>query len=97
MPKVSKSQNRHPVDRLADVREQLKALESEERILRDTILRTGDTNGDDNVAMVKESVRNMLDRKALEFKFGVASVAACTKESPVTTLTLFKKTVDVLA
>jgi len=97
MPKVSKSQNRHPVDMLADVRAQIKVLESQERALRDDILRTGDTNGDENVAMVKHSSRNLLDRPMLEARFGRDEVAKCTKESPATTLTLYKKAVDVLA
>ena len=97
MSKVAKSQNRHPVDRLADVRDRIKALEAEERVLRAEIIESGDTNGDDNVAMLKRSVRNLLDRPMLEARFGRAEVAKCTKESPATTLMLFKKAVDVTA
>ena len=47
--------------------------------------------------MVKHSTRNLLDRPMLEARFGRDEVAKCTKESPATTLTLYKKAVDVLA
>jgi hypothetical protein len=97
MPTNTKTQNRHLVDQLADVRAMIKEFEREERALRDKILETGDTVGDENVAMVKESVRNLLDRPALEARFGETAVAECTKPSTVTTLSLFKKTVDVFA
>jgi hypothetical protein len=97
MPKTVKTQNRHLVDQLADVRAMIKEFESEERRLKDQILETGDTVGDEHVAMVKESVRKLLDRPALEARFGKTAVAECCKESAVTTLSLFKKTVDVFA
>lgn len=91
MPKAKKSQNRHPVDRLFDIREQIKLLESEEKALRSDIIESGNTNGDEHVAMVKNSVRKLLDRPELERRFGRDEVAACCKESAVTTLSLFKK------
>ena len=91
MAKAKKSQNRHPVDRLFDVREQIKALENEERALRADIMDAGNYNGDEYVAMVKNSTRKLLDRPALESRFGRDAIAECCKESPVTTLSLFKK------
>ena len=100
MPKFRKARNRHLVDRLYDLREQIKALEIEEKAMRAEIMDSGDTVGDEYVAMVKNSVRKLLDRPALELKFGREAVAECTKESPVTTLSLFKKAetrVDVFA
>ena len=97
MPTTIKTQNRHLVDQLADVRAMIKEFESEERRLKDQILDTGDTVGDEHVAMVKESVRKLLDRPALEARFGKAAVAECCKESAVTSLNLYKKTVDVFA
>ena len=97
MPTTIKTQNRHLVDQLADVRAMLREFEAEERSLRARILETGDTVGDENVAMVKDSVRKLLDRPALEARFGKTAVAECCKESAVTTLSLFKKTVDVFA
>jgi len=100
MPKFRKARNRHLVDRLYDLREQIKALEIEEKAMRAEIMDSGDTVGDEYVAMVKNSVRKLLDRPTLELKFGRDAVAECTKESPVTTLSLFKKAetrVDVFA
>ena len=97
MPTTAKAQNRHIVDQLADVRAMIKVFEAEERALRDQIIMSGDTVGDENVAMLKESVRKLLDRPALEARFGKAAVAECCKESQVTTLSLFKKTADVFA
>ena len=100
MPKFRKARNRHLVDRLYDLREQIKALEIEEKAMRAEIMDSGDTVGDEYVAMVKNSVRKLLDRPTLELKFGREAVAECTKESPVTTLSLFKKAetcVDVFA
>jgi hypothetical protein len=95
MPKAKKSQNRHPVDRLYDIREQIKLLQAEEKTLRDDIIDSGDTKGDQYVAMIKSSTRNLLDRPALEKRFGRDAVAECTKASEVTTLSLYKKAEQV--
>ena len=91
MPKSTKSQNRHPVDRLADVREQIKVLESEEKALREKIMMSGDTVGDDNVAQLKDGVRKTLDRAALEAHYGKDAIAPFMKETAYTTLYLFRK------
>jgi hypothetical protein len=91
MPKQSKSQNRHPVDQLFDVREQIKVLEAQEKELRAHIMDSGDTDGDEHVAMIKESSRKTLDRPALEARYGKDVIAGFCKESAVTTLTLYKK------
>jgi hypothetical protein len=91
MPKPKKSQNRHPVDRLADIREQMKALEAEEKILKERIIQTGDTVGDDNIAQLKDSTRKTLDRTALEAHYGIETIAQFLKTSSFTTVSLFKK------
>jgi hypothetical protein len=91
MPKPIKTQNRHPVDILFDVREQIKLLEAEEKALRAQIMESGDTDGDDHVAMIKESTRKTLDRPMLEAKYGKDTIAGFCKETAVTTLTLYKK------
>lgn len=54
MPKTNKLENRHPVDMLSDVRDRIKALEADEKALRALIIESGDTVGDDNVAMIKD-------------------------------------------
>ena len=91
MPKHNKSENRHPVDMLSDVRDQIKALEADEKALRAMIIESGDTVGDDNVAMIKESTRKTLDRPSLEAHYGKDVIAKFCKESAVTTLTLYRK------
>jgi hypothetical protein len=92
-----KSENRHPVDMLADIREAIKKLENEEKILKEQIIRTGDTVGDDNVAQLKESERKTLDRTALEAHYGSEVIAQFLKTSRFVTVSLFKKTVDVFS
>jgi len=91
MPKTIKSENRHPVDRLFDIRETIKALETEEKMLKEQIIASGDTVGDEYLAQLKDSVRKTLDRKALEAHYGSEIIAGFCKESSVRTLSLFKK------
>ena len=91
MPKTNKLENRHPVDMLSDVRDRIKALEADEKALRALIIESGDTVGDDNVAMIKESTRNTLDRAALEATYGKDTIAKFCKPTAVTTLTLYRK------
>jgi hypothetical protein len=73
--------NRHPVDQLADVREQIKILKTKEQELRDKIVAKADFDGDENVARLVVTVTAALDRKKLEKQFGVAAVAACSKKT----------------
>jgi len=91
MPTKKKSQNRHPVDQLFDIRERIKALEADERRIKETIMSSGDYVGDEHVCVPKTSVRKTLDRPLLEKTFGIDAIAACLKESSVTTLNLFSK------
>lgn len=91
MPKNIKSSNRHPVDRLYEVREQIRALEADERALRQSIMESGDYVGADILCVPKTSSQNRLDRPTLEAKFGRDAVAECTKTVSVTTLNLFRK------
>lgn len=91
MPKPRKSSNRHPVDRLSDVREQIKLLEAEEKSLRQAIIDTGDTVGLEYVAMIKSNEQKRLDRPTLDATFGKAQIDACTKTIAFSTLNLFKK------
>lgn len=94
MPKPKITRNRHPVDRLADLREQIKLMQAEADELRSDIMRTGDYVGADYMAVPKTTVRRLLDRPTLELTFGKAAVDKCCKDSEATTLNLFKK-VDV--
>jgi len=91
MPKPKKSHNRHPVDRLSDLREQIKRLQEDEKDLRAAIIASGDFVGSEFIAILKESKQNRLDREKLNVKFGKAAVDTCCKEVEVTTLNLFHK------
>ena len=91
MPTNTESQNRHPVDRLNDIRDLIKALEAEADVLKSDILRTENYVGDDYLAVPKTNSRKSLDRPTLEKRFGAAAVAECCKESVYQTLNLFRK------
>lgn len=91
MPKKKSTTNRHPVDRLAYLREQIKSLQDEADTLRNDIMRDGDYVGAEFIAVPKTTDRNLLDREKLELRFGKREVAECCKVSTATTLNLFKK------
>lgn len=77
MAQPSTRSNVHPVDRLAEVRAQIKFLEEMQDDLRAEIIRTGQTIGDHMVASIQQQKRSVLDRAKLEAKFGKQAVAAC--------------------
>lgn len=85
---MDRTTNRHPVDRLADVREQIKVLDEEADSLKAAILASGQLKGAEYLAQVSEAKRATLDRDKLEAAFGKVAVAACTKESVSTVLRL---------
>jgi hypothetical protein len=91
MPTKKVTRNRHPVDRLFDLREQIKALQEEADGLRTDIMRTADYVGAEYMAVPKTSEQKRLDRPALELEFGKARIDALCKVTTVTTLNLFKK------
>lgn len=63
--------NRHPVDELSELREQISRLQGRADYLRRMIL-AGDCslNGDDHRAVIQQSQREGLDTKALRKEFG---------------------------
>lgn len=91
MPTKKVTRNRHPVDRLFDLREQIKALQEEADGLRTDIMRTADYVGAEYMAVPKTTDQRRLDRDALELEFGKARIDALCKVTTVTTLNLFKK------
>lgn len=91
MPKIKNTRNRHPVDRLFDLREQIKNLQEEADGLRADIMRTQDYVGAEYMAVPKTTEQRRLDRPALELEFGKARIDALCKVIEVTTLNLFKK------
>jgi len=66
-------QNRHPADRLADVRSKLKRLEAEEAKLRAYLLEhPTDRTGEEHVAVVGSQSRKRVDLKALADEIGLS-------------------------
>jgi hypothetical protein len=63
--------NRHPADRLADVRSQIKVLQAEEAGLRDHLIQHPlDRIGVEHVAVLKTQSRKRVDIKALRREVG---------------------------
>lgn len=91
MPRAKKPSNRHNVDRLFDLREQIKSLQADADFLRAEIMRSGDFVGAEYMAVPKSQVQRRLDRQALELTFGKDVIEKHCKDVPVTTLNLFKK------
>ncbi|MBR0746190.1 hypothetical protein JQ582_19855 [Bradyrhizobium japonicum] len=66
--------NRHPVDRLADVRAEIRQLQLVEQELRAEILRTGDMIGDDNEATLTEMETERIDLERMKVELGMITV-----------------------
>jgi hypothetical protein len=57
--------NRHPADRLADVRAELRRLETEEDVLRAELMAAGaDMQGEEFEALVRDRTQDRIDVKA---------------------------------
>jgi len=66
-------QNRHPADRLADVRSEIKSLEAEEVTLRAYLLEhPEDRTGEEHVAIVGSQSRKRVDLKGLSDEVGAS-------------------------
>ena len=71
--------NRHPADRLADVRAELKRLEAEEVKLRAYLLEhPQDRTGEEHVAVIGSQSRKRVDLKALADEIGASILARLT-------------------
>jgi hypothetical protein len=67
------SVNRHPVDRLADVRSEIKRLEAEETKLRAYLLEhPQDRTGEEHIAVIGSQSRKRVDMKALADEIGAS-------------------------
>lgn len=70
--------NRHPVDRLADIRAEMKILKAEEDAIREALREEGaDLSGVEHYARITTSETLRLDRRLAEEKFGKEAVASC--------------------
>ena len=66
-------QNRHPADRLADVRLEIKRLEAEETKLRTYLLEhPQDRTGEEHIAIIGSQSRKRVDMKALADEIGAS-------------------------
>ena len=85
--------NIHPADELAAIREEIKILETREKILRDALVNGPDSerDGRNYRAFVQSSTRETLDKAAIIATFGEDVIAPFVKKSAVTTLKLAKK------
>jgi hypothetical protein len=71
--------NRHPVDRLADVRSEIKKLEAEEERLRAYLLEhPQDRTGEEHIAVVGSQNRKRVDLKGLADEIGASIIARFT-------------------
>ena len=72
-------QNRHPADRLADVRSEIKRLTLEEETLRAYLLEhPQDRTGEEHVAVVSSQNRKRVDLKGLADEIGASILARLT-------------------
>lgn len=93
--------NRHPVDRLAEVRAEIKSLQAEEdqlkghihALLPDTPMpgETQTVTGDEHIASVAFVERETLDRKAVEAVLSKRRFEACLKKSGSLTIRVTPK------
>lgn len=85
----------HPVDRLYQVRQQLRELEAEEATLRAALLQPGaNLMGDEFVASVADWQQVRVDRKALTQELGADVVARFLRTTCAQTVQLKPRTRD---
>jgi hypothetical protein len=88
---MAKMTNRHPADRLHDVREAIKALRGEEASSKAEIIAEGKWVGAEYTATLTDQVRSVLDRDKLEKALGKAEIAKHTKVQKIEMLRLHKR------
>jgi hypothetical protein len=77
--------NRHPADRLHDVREAIQELEAEEGRLRTYLLRhPEDRIGDEHEARIGTRQSKRVDMDTLTAEVGIVTVERHTRHRPVT-------------
>lgn len=84
--------NRHPVDRLADIRAEMKILKAEEDAIRDALRADGaDLSGVEHYARIVTTQTTRLDRTKLEAKFGKEAIKDCLVETPIVQVRLVER------
>lgn len=86
--------NRHPVDRLGEVREEIARLKMEEAALREEILlEMCGTNGSEWEATVETKERRTLDQDGIRRHFGMKELAPFVRIAVYDQVTVRKKLV----
>lgn len=81
--------NIHPADELASIREEISQLEARERELRAQLMAEGASlQGSQYLAVIRESVRETVDKNALIDAIGRERAAPFLKKSAYKTITL---------
>lgn len=86
--------NRHPVDRLADIREQMAELKTEESEIRNALINGADRNGDEHLAIVTSTTRARLDTKAVERHFGKSALKKFYASTEMHTVKTVRKPIN---
>jgi len=87
--------NRHPTDRLADVRQEIKRLEQEEQELRAYLLEhPNDRTGGEYIASIGERRRRRIDLKALADEVGHSLMQRFTHFTSCRTVRLRERVVE---
>lgn len=86
------TENIHPADELAALREEIKQLQDRESYLRDYLLKNKeDRDGKQYLAVVTDSKRATIDKEAIIAAMGPAAVEPFIKRSEVHTLKVVRK------
>ena len=86
------TQNRHPVDELADIRERMKPLKRREEELRQMILdHECEAEGEEYAAAVSVTVRENLDQAKLIKEMGMKVLRPFMRTSEIRTIRLKEK------
>ena len=84
--------NRHAVDRLADIRAQIKVLKQREEALRAEVIASGDRVGDENEASITQFTVERFDLEALRRELGMVVLRPFMRQRVVTRLQIKGRT-----
>jgi len=88
-------QNRHPADRLADVRSEIKRLEAEEAKLRAYLLEhPHDRIGEEHIAVIGSQSRKRVDLKGLADEIGASLLQRFTSFRSATVVRLQQRAAE---
>lgn len=84
---LSTGKNRHPVDELADIRDEMRKLKVREEIIRCMLIDGAcSQNGDTHVATVRTAVIERIDTEALKKELGMQVLRPYVRKAEMTTV-----------